>query len=69
MPKTAIDKNGQFELSEDKVWLSVNGSVPSPAINSIFTKRRSKNDFGGIIATRPDASHYFRPLLFRYAVH
>jgi hypothetical protein len=57
VPKTSVDKDGDLLLGEGKVGLSGQRKMPSPAFDSMASKKGQKRLLCQFIAARSHARH------------
>ena len=62
MPKTAINKECQFFISECKVGLAGKGKVPPPPGDIVFPEKHYHFELGGLVPLRLNGLHVFAPL-------
>jgi hypothetical protein len=64
VPETAIHKNGEPVLAENKIRASQQGQMSAPAFDPMPPENFNQAHFGGLVAFGPHRRHDLRPLLF-----
>ena len=64
VPETAINEHREFEFQKNKVWLSKNGPVASPAADAMPPHQHRQRQFRILVPAPVNPRHHFRPLYF-----